>query len=315
MTTQTTVCSTPSPYIHDRSACEYCGFPISHHKVSSDYKPSTIVQVGQTSIEELEAEVRKVRSQHDELLQAYHKIWYESSFTWPYTYFLGVGMMKCPNDLWMYQNLMTNLRPMTVIETGTYEGASALWFAYIMDMLGIDGARVFTVDFEDHRRNPRIQHPRITFIGGNSVNPEIVAAIEEEMPNGPLLVCLDSDHSAKHVREELELYAPLCKVGDWLVVEDTNIGWTDGKDHTVTFRGDLGKCACGMQFMLMDDQARELKTVKCPHDKNDLGARGGLIEYMDKHQGEWVQDVLSERYLLTMNPGGWLHRVAECSHE
>jgi cephalosporin hydroxylase len=122
----------------------------------------------------------------------------------------------------------------------------------------------------------------------------------------------------------LELYAPLCKVGDWLVVEDTNIGWTDGKEHTVTFKGDLGKCTCGAQFMSFLDDAKDtvhpylwkqatarLTKVKCPHDKNDMGARGGLIEYMDKHPGEWRQDILSERYLLTMNPGGWLQRVGE----
>jgi cephalosporin hydroxylase len=278
-------------------------------------KPATIVQVGEVSIETLEAAVRADQQKHEQLLAGYHKVWYEASYTWPYTHFLGVGMMKCPNDLWMYQAIMTKLRPTTIIETGTYQGASALWFAYLMDMLGIDGGRVFTVDFEDHRNNAQVLHPRISFLGGNSVDPELVEAIKLQIIPGPLLVCLDSDHSAKHVREELELYAPLCKVGDWLIVEDTNVGWTDGKDHTVIFHGDIGKCACGMQFMLMDELAREIGKIKCPHDKNDMGARGGLQEYMENHPNEWRQDVLSERYLLTMNPGGWLERMAECSHE
>ncbi len=275
-------------------------------------KPATIVQLGEVSIEHLEGELRRTQEQHGRLLADYHKVWYEASFTWPYTHFLGIGMMKCPNDLWAYQALMTKHKPKTIIETGTYAGASALWFAFLMDMLRIEGGRVFTVDFEDHRTDPRIQHPRITFLAGNSVDPTLVEAIKREV-DGPVLVCLDSDHSAKHVREELELYAPICKVGDWLVVEDTNIGWSDGKDHTVTFKGDLGKCTCGMQFMLMTEM-RGGEKIKCPHDKNDLGARGGLIEYMDQHPEEWRQDILSERYLLTMNPGGWLQRVGECAH-
>jgi cephalosporin hydroxylase len=276
-------------------------------------KPATIVQLGETSVEQLEGELKKVREAHAQLLAEYHKVWYESCFTWPYTHFLGVGMMKCPNDLWMYQAIMTRLLPKTIIETGTYLGGSALWFAYLMDMLRIEGGRIYTIDFEAYDLEPRVRHPRITYLHGNSVDPDLVAGLRGEIADGPLLVCLDSDHSAKHVREELELYAPLCKVGDWLVVEDTNIGWSDGKDHKVTFNGDLGKCQCGMQFMLFEN-ARDIKTVKCPHDKNDLGARGGLIDYMEQHPNEWRQDMLSERYLLTMNPGGWLERVGECTH-
>src|SRR6187401_881543 len=59
-------------------------------------KPATIVHTGKISIEELEAEVRKTQEQHGSLLAEYHKVWYEASFTWPYTHFLGIGMMKCP---------------------------------------------------------------------------------------------------------------------------------------------------------------------------------------------------------------------------
>lgn len=219
----------------------------------------------EVTFEELARRVVKTRDDHGPLLQKYHEVWYNAEHTWHYTHFLGVGLMKCPNDLWMYQALMAQFRPRTVIETGTYQGASALWFAFLMDMLRIEGGRVFTIDVADQRK---CGHPRITFLDGDSTDPALVEAVKEQV-EGPLLISLDSDHSSQHVKRELDLWAPLCQLGDWMVVEDTNISW--------------------------DEQ---------------LGARGGLEEYLRAHPGEWQQDVLCERYLLTMNPGGWLQRVA-----
>jgi cephalosporin hydroxylase len=238
-------------------------------------KPLTIVPPqAMVSLEEMANRVIKTREKHGELLQQYHEVWYNSGHTWPYTHFLGVGTMKCPNDLWIYQALMTDHRPQIVIETGTYQGGSALWFAFLMDMLGIDG-HVYTIDIDDHRT---CDHPRITFLAGDSRDPKLIAAMSEDLSlkrgygDGKRLICLDADHSAAHVYDELRLYAPMCRVGDWLVVEDTNIGW-DGPE-------------------------------------GDRGAQGGVERYLREHPGEFRQDVLCERYLLTMNPGGWLQRVA-----
>ncbi len=235
-------------------------------------KPLTIVETGATTIEAMGDAVRKTLHEHGPLLQQYHDVWYNAPHTWHYTRFLGVGMMKSPNDLWAYQDLLTEHRPKTVIETGTYTGASALWFAFLMDMLNIEGGKVYTIDFEDRRK---CDHPRITFLGADSTDPHVASALAEQIEY-PLLVSLDADHSAAHVKKELELYAPLCRVRDWLVVEDTNVAWTG--------------------------------------DDGDPGARGGLQNYVLAHPGEWRQDPLCERYLLSMNPGGWLQRMAECRH-
>lgn len=240
-------------------------------------QPLTVVEIDQSvTTEEMEGRVLATRRDHAETLQRYHEVWYNAPHTWHYLHFMGVGMMKCPNDLWMYQTLVFRHRPRTIIETGTYQGASALWLAYLQDMAGIEGGKVFTVDFEDRRQ---CSHPRITFLGGDSADPALVAALAEQV-EGPLLVSLDSDHSAEHVLAELELYAPLCAVGDWLVVEDTNIAWD-------------GEAGAG----------------------GDRGARGGLEDYLKKHPGEWRQDILAERWLLSMNPGGWLQRMAPCGPE
>lgn len=275
-------------------------------------KPATVVHNGAITVEELAAQIQQTREMHGEMLQKYHEVWYNASFTWPYTHFLGVGLMKCPNDLWMYQQIMSRLRPVNIIETGTYHGGSALWFAFLQDMLGIKNGCVLTVDYEAYDLDPVVRHPRITYLHGNSVDAALVTAIKGEMQDGPTLVCLDSDHSAEHVRRELKLYAPLCKVGDWLVVEDTNIGWGDGTKHLIEVGERWARCSCGAKWPATTETS--LNQFKCPQDKSDRGARGGLQDYMDAHPNEWRQDVLSERYLLTMNPGGWLQRMAECTH-
>lgn len=233
-------------------------------------KPVTVVYPPRAiTYEEMEARVRATREAHAGTLQEFHRIWYEAGHTWAWTNFLGVGMMKNPFDLWIYQDLITAYRPKTILETGTFAGGSALWFAVLMDALGIDDGRIITVDLDDHRQ---CQHERITWVAGDSTDPAIAAAMLAEVEH-PLLVSLDADHSTAHVRKELELYAPHVRPGEYLVVEDTNIGWTD-----------------------------------------ERGARGGLEDYLRAHPGEWRQDLLCEKYLLSMNPGAWLQRIAECSH-
>jgi cephalosporin hydroxylase len=284
--------------------------------MSADFTPLTVVD-DETAcpIEVLVERLQKSRREHGPLLQQYHDLWYESGHTWHYTHFLGVGMMKCPNDIWMYQDVLSKLRPTVVVETGTYQGGSALWFAFLMDMLRIKDGRVWTVDIKDYRKTWFVGHPRIAYLQGNSADPELAAAIREQIDRvpGPRLFVLDSDHSAEHVFNELSLYAPMARVGDWIVVEDTNISWTSsghkmyvGQLRTAWTRG-AWHCTCGTRGT-GDAPAR------CPKDGGDRGARGGLQDYADAHPGELVTDLLSERYLLTMNPGGWLFRARGCEH-
>jgi cephalosporin hydroxylase len=246
-------------------------FPERSARRDAIYKPTCVVTPPvAVTLDEMREKIMKTREEHGETLQKYHEVWYNNNHTWSYTHFLGIGLMKNPNDLWAYQSLISDFRPRTIIETGTYQGASALWFAFVMQMLGIDG-QVRTIEFEDHHV---CSHPAIEFIHGSSVDHEVVEYALRDIEY-PLLISLDSDHSEKHVREELELYAPAMQVGDWIIVEDTNISWNSA--HS---------------------------------DGGDRCARGGVEDYMRAHPNEFTQDVIYERWLLSMNPGGWIQRIA-----
>ncbi len=149
----------------------------------------------------------------------FHRMYYGLRHqSWMSTRWLGTPILKCPLDLWMYQELLIRVRPDVIFETGTFSGGSAHYMASICDLL--DRGRVVTVDLWPKPNRP--EHPRITYLEGSSTSPEILGRIAEEA-SGTVMVILDSDHSRTHVLDELEAYGPLVTPGSYLIVEDTNL--------------------------------------------------------------------------------------------
>lgn len=150
-------------------------------------------------------------------ITAFHQR-YRDSGVWMSTTWLGTQVLKCPLDLWVYQEILSRTRPDVIVETGTWEGGSALFLASICDLL--DRGRVITVDVEQRRDRPA--HPRVTYITGSSVEDEVLTRIRGEIgPDDLVMAILDSDHTKEHVLAELHAYAPLVTEGCYLIVEDT----------------------------------------------------------------------------------------------
>jgi cephalosporin hydroxylase len=150
-----------------------------------------------------------------------HDVLYESD-AWTKATWLGVQSLKNPLDLWVYQEIMFETQPELVVETGTYRGGSALYFATLCDLM--DRGEVVSIDIEP-RRDDYPDHPRITYLAGrSSTDPEVVEEVRERAGGRPILVVLDSDHSQGHVEVELAAYAPLVPVRCYVIVEDSNIG-------------------------------------------------------------------------------------------
>ena len=157
------------------------------------------------------------------VVDAFHRLYYDGPegegrvhhrTTW-----MGVPCLKCPMDLWAYQEILAEVRPDVVVETGTHLGGSALFLAHMLDLLG--KGEVITIDILDRPERPT--HPRIRYVTGSSADAGLVRGLLAERPDAKRLVILDSDHSKAHVEKELALFAPFVSVGSYLVVEDSNV--------------------------------------------------------------------------------------------
>ena len=150
-------------------------------------------------------------------MNEFHEKYY-NSHVWSKTYWRGVKALKCPLDLWMYQEIICDIKPDYIIETGTAYGGSALFMADFCEM--INHGEVITIDIEDRKRPA---HPRIFYITGSSINPEIIHDIKKIVENKKTMVILDSNHTKDHVFKEMTRYSQLVSSGSYLIVEDTNL--------------------------------------------------------------------------------------------
>jgi cephalosporin hydroxylase len=211
-----------------------------------------------------------LRGDADEIVNRFHRLYYGGEGARVVDW-LGVRTMKCPLDLWMYQEILHRTRPDVIVETGTLKGGSALFLASMCDLIG--HGRVVTIDV---REWDRPDHPRITYLTGSSVDPAIVAQVREAVrPSAGVMVLLDADHSKEHVLAELRTYAPLVGEGHYLIAEDTNVN-----GHPV-------------------------------FPSHGPGPMEAVEAFLAEPAGQGFEvDRSCERFFLTMNPGGFLRRTA-----
>lgn len=152
------------------------------------------------------------------IVDQFNRYFYSSpEVIWKNTRWRGVPVSKAPTDLWVYQEILFEVRPNWIIETGTWHGGSAYYLADICELLGT--GRVISVDVAAQPDLP--EHPRVKYLSGSSVDPEVVDQVKRFVDGGVVMVVLDSDHSFAHVRAEMAAYSPLVTPCSYLIVEDT----------------------------------------------------------------------------------------------
>jgi len=164
---------------------------------------------------------------HDFLLQI-NKVKYAYNFFW-----LGVPILQAPQDLQALQEIIWEVKPDLIIETGVAWGGSLIFSASMLVILEacgvIENGEVIGVDIDirSHNKENILAHPlskKITMIEGSSIDEKVVDQIKGRAKNKKsVLVCLDSNHTHAHVLAELKAYAPLVSVGSYCMVGDTGI--------------------------------------------------------------------------------------------
>ena len=207
------------------------------------------------------------------VITAFHRLYYDgprqAARPWERTRWMGVPCQKCPLDLWVYQEIIFEVRPDLIIETGTLFGGSALYMAHMLDLVG--KGRIVSIDVETRARRP--VHPRIRYVRGSSTDPEVLRSIMRGRRRSETrMVVLDSDHANAHVTEELRLFANVVSRGSYLIVEDTDVN------------GNPVLPALGP------------------------GPREAVEAFL-KSDRRFVADRSREKLLLTFNPGGYLKRL------
>lgn len=128
----------------------------------------------------------------------------------------GVTCIKLPTDLILYAEVLWENKPDILIECGTSEGGSALFYADMFNNIG--NGRVISIDMAAKKQPP---HPRITYINGRMTAVDTLSQVKALIaPGDKVMVVLDGDHHRAQVKRELFYYGAMVTKGQYIVVED-----------------------------------------------------------------------------------------------
>lgn len=239
---------------------------------------------------ERESRIRSYRE--DGEFVALSRRWLEESMRRQYVYnfnWLGRPIIQNPIDIVAMHEVIWNVQPDLIIETGIAHGGSLIFSASMLALNalcgGPDGSVVgVDIDIRDHNRKAIEAHPmadRITLVQGSSIDPEVVSKVKA-LTSGKkrVLVCLDSNHTHTHVLAELNAYAPMVSVGSYCVVFDTFV-----EDMPEGFFQDR------------------------PWDRGN-NPKTAVAEWMRQHKEFEIDKAIESKLMITVAPDGWLKRIS-----
>ena len=220
---------------------------------------------------------------------------YSYNFSWQ-----GRPIIQYPQDMAAMQELIWEIKPDLIIETGIAHGGSLIFSASMLALLDmcdaiesgksinpkVSNRKVLGIDIDirAHNRAAIEAHPmasRIQMIQGSSIAADIIAQVHAVAAKySRILVCLDSNHTHEHVLAELKAYAPLTSVGSYCVVFDT----------------------------VVEDLPKEMFPDRPWGPGNN--PKTAVWEYLKTHPEFQIDKSIQDKLLITVAPDGYLKRIA-----
>ncbi len=208
-----------------------------------------------------------------------NRVQYSYNFSW-----MGRPIIQYPQDMIAMQEIIWNIKPDLIIETGIAHGGSLIYYASLLELIGNGEVLGIDIDIREHNKTEIEKHPmfkRIKMIEGSSVDEATANEIKKIAENKEIIVvCLDSNHTHEHVLKELELYAPLVSLNSYIVVFDT----------------------------IVEDLPEGYFSQKRPWGISN-NPRTAVDEFLKNHDEFVVDEMVDNKLLISVTPRGYLKRI------
>lgn len=220
--------------------------------------------------------------------QSFHEQIVKANYAYNF-FWLGVPVIQAPQDLQALQEIIWEVKPDLIIETGIAFGGSLVFSASMLAILEACGAikngEVIGVDIDirPHNKAAILAHPlskKITMFEGSSIDEKMIARVKALALNKKrVMVCLDSNHTHAHVLAELKGYAPLVSVGSYCMVGDTGV-----------------------------EDLPEGTTSDRPWGKGN-NPKTAVWEFLKENKDFEIDKTIDSKLIMTGSPDGYLKRV------
>ena len=208
---------------------------------------------------------------------------YSYNFSW-----MGRPIIQYPQDMIAMQEIIWQVKPDLIIETGIAHGGSLIFSASMLALLEIcgeieNGAVLgIDIDIREHNKKAIEEHPmskKITMFEGSSIDDKMIEKVHEFAKRGKkILLCLDSNHTHSHVLAELKAYTNLVSIDSYCVVFDT----------------------------LIEDMPKGF--YDRPWDKGN-NPKTAVWEFLKENDDFVIDKNIENKILITVAPDGYLKRV------